>query len=49
MACDNIKQYFHQWCDKQNVCPQFDIRAAGKLINDITHCLVYVYRKKLTE
>ncbi|XKL60293.1 hypothetical protein PGB90_001309 [Kerria lacca] len=30
MACDNIKQYFHQWCDKQNVCPQFDIRAAGR-------------------
>lgn len=30
MAADNVKQYFHQWCDKQSVVPQFDVRTVGK-------------------
>lgn len=33
MTADNVKQYFHQWCDKSSLIPQFDVRTVGKFHN----------------
>ncbi len=30
MSAENIKSFFHQWCDKQGITPQFDVRTVGK-------------------
>lgn len=43
MACDNLKQFFHQWCDKHSITPQFDVRTVGKLSYLLEKSTLYLF------